>query len=88
MNQIRSTSTIEAQKGSASSHERVTAWSVAGIVALAMVLPAIGMIVGGFTYHRPLLGGFGVVLMVGLGIGYFIILWRIMKINQSEPGEY
>lgn len=56
------------------------------IVAIAMVLPAIGMIVGGFTYGRPRVGFLGIALMVALGIGYFLILNRLLKISHSEPG--
>jgi hypothetical protein len=37
------------------------------------------MIIGGFSYHRPLLGWFGIVLMVGLGVGYYVIMTFVLK---------
>lgn len=52
---------------------------LAAIIAIIMVLPALGMIVGGLAYGRVYLWGAGLGVMFGLGIGYFIILRGVLK---------
>ena len=56
-------------------------------VAAAFVLPAIGMVVGGFEMGRKWLGLTGLVLLVGLGVLYFVILFQIMKYRKLDPSE-
>jgi hypothetical protein len=52
---------------------------LASIIAVTMVLPALGMIAGGFAFGRLYLGDLGLALMVGLGIGYYVILKGVLK---------
>jgi F0F1-type ATP synthase assembly protein I len=77
--QITSTSKVRARDRGSLPRKASTIRIVASIVAIALVLPAIGMIIGGFSYHRPFLGAIGIALMVGLGLGYYIILRFILK---------
>ena len=47
--------------------------------AIALVLPAIGMIEAGFTSGERPIGLLGLALMLGLGIGYYLVLRLIFK---------
>ncbi|MBV8056669.1 MAG: hypothetical protein JO071_15665 [Deltaproteobacteria bacterium] len=52
-------------------------------IAAAFVLPAIGMVIGGFELGRKWIGITGLILLVGLGVLYFIILFEIMKSRKA-----
>jgi hypothetical protein len=52
-------------------------------IAVALVLPVIGLIVGGFSGGIPNLGIFGVALMLIVGTLYFWILWTVLKSRQD-----
>ena len=56
-------------------------------IATAFVLPAIGMVVGGFELGRKWVGITGLILLIGLGMPYFIILFKIMKSRKVDPSE-
>jgi hypothetical protein len=56
-------------------------------IAAAFVLPAIGMVVGGFELNRKWLGITGVILLVGLGVAYYVILLQMMKSRKVDPSE-
>jgi hypothetical protein len=56
-------------------------------IAAAFALPAIGMVVGGFEMGRNWLGLIGLILLVGLGVLYFVILFQIMKTRKVDPSE-
>jgi hypothetical protein len=56
-------------------------------IAPAFVLPAIGMVIGGFELGRNWVGITGVILLVGLGVPYFVILFQIMKSRKVDPSE-
>ena len=49
------------------------------LIAVALALPAIALIVGGFETNRVSFEIVGFVLLFVIGIAYFVILWRIMK---------
>jgi uncharacterized membrane protein YqjE len=49
------------------------------LIAVALALPAIALIVGGFEANRVSFEIVGFVLLFVIGIAYFVILWRIMK---------
>jgi hypothetical protein len=52
-------------------------------IAVSMVLPVIGLIIGGFDGGIQQLGIFGLVLMLVMGILYFWILWAVLKSRQD-----
>jgi hypothetical protein len=52
-------------------------------IAVSMVLPVIGLIIGGFDSGIQQLGIFGLVLMLVMGILYFWILWAVLKSRQD-----
>jgi hypothetical protein len=56
-------------------------------IAAAFALPAAGMVAVGFEMGRPRLGVTGLVLLVGLGLMYFVILFQIMKSRKIDPSE-
>jgi hypothetical protein len=56
-------------------------------IAAAFVLPALGMVIGGFELGRKWVGIAGLVLLVGLGVPYFVILFGIMKSRKVDPSE-
>lgn len=56
-------------------------------IAAAFALPAIGMVIAGFELGREWLGVTGIILLVGLGILYFVILFQIMKSRKVDPSE-
>jgi hypothetical protein len=45
------------------------------------------MVAAGFEMGRTRLGVSGLVLLVGLGIVYFVILFQIMKSRKIDPSE-
>jgi hypothetical protein len=55
--------------------------------ALAFVLPAVGMIVGGFIVGRMWIGITGVIIMTCFFVGYYLILWYIMKSRKLEANQ-
>ena len=57
------------------------------MTALAFVLPAVGMIIGGFALGRMWLGITGVIILTCLFVGYYLILWYIMKSRKVEANE-
>ena len=79
MNENKPSSAIGSRDPLSRPRNLSTIRSVSSILAIALVLPVIGMIIGGFTYHRPWLGWFGIVLMVGLGAGYYVISVFVLK---------
>jgi hypothetical protein len=54
------------------------------IISLAMVLPAVGMIFGGFDYGRRQLAFFGVAITVVFGVAYYIILIWILDRSTDQ----
>ena len=56
-------------------------------IAAAFVLPALGMVIGGFDMGRKWVGIAGIVLLVSLGVLYFVILYHIMKSRKINPNE-
>jgi len=56
-------------------------------IAAAFALPAVGMVAAGFEMGRTRLGVAGLVLLVGLGLVYFVILFQIMKSRKIDPSE-
>lgn len=56
-------------------------WHPVLIVCLAvvLVLPAVGMIVGGFSQGRFWLGLFGLGLFLALGAGYLEVAWLVLR---------
>ena len=56
-------------------------------IAAAFVLPALGMVIGGFDLGRKWVGIAGIVLLVSLGVVYFVILYHIMKSRKIGPDE-
>ena len=56
-------------------------------IAAAFALPAIGMVIAGFQMSRKWLGVAGVILLLGLGTVYFVILFQIMKSRKVDPSE-
>ena len=56
-------------------------------IAAAFALPAIGMVIGGFELDRKWVGITGLILLVGLGVVYFVILFEIMKSRKVDPEE-
>ena len=57
------------------------------LIAAAFVLPALGMVIGGFEMGKKSVGIMGLILLVGLGVPYFVILFKIMKSRKVNPGE-
>jgi hypothetical protein len=57
------------------------------IIAIAFALPAAGMVAGGFITSRMWLGITGLIILVSLGVGYYLILWQIMKSRKLDPSE-
>ena len=56
-------------------------------IAAAFALPALGMVISGFAFGRKWLGITGVLLLVGLGLLYFLILFQIMRSRKIDPSE-
>ncbi len=56
-------------------------------IAAAFALPAIGMVVGGFALGRNWVGIAGLLLLLGLGVVYYVILFEIMKSRKVDPAE-
>jgi hypothetical protein len=56
-------------------------------IAAAFVLPAIGMVIGGFEHGRKWVGIAGLILLIGLGVLYFVILVKIMTSRKVDPEE-
>ena len=56
-------------------------------IAVAFALPALGMVISGFALRREWLGIAGVLLLVGFGVVYFVILFQIMKSRKIDPSE-
>ena len=57
------------------------------VTAIAFVLPALAMVIDGFTMGRKWIGVVGLILLVGFGVWYFVILFHIMKSRKVGPGE-
>jgi len=57
------------------------------IIAAAFILPALGMVIGGFELGRKWVGITGLILLVGLGVPYFVILFEIMKSRKVDPSK-
>jgi hypothetical protein len=57
------------------------------LTAIAFVLPSVGMIIGGFSMGRMWLGIGGVIILTCLFVGYYVILWYIMKSRKLEADE-
>jgi hypothetical protein len=57
------------------------------VIAAAFVLPAIGMVIGGFELGRKWVGIAGLILLIGLGVLYFVILVKIMTSRKVDPEE-
>jgi hypothetical protein len=45
------------------------------------------MVIGGFELGRKWVGITGLILLVGLGVPYFVILVKIMKSRKVDPSE-
>jgi uncharacterized membrane protein len=56
-------------------------------IAAAFSLPALGMVIAGFELGRKWLAVTGLILLVGWGIVYFVILYQIMKSRKVDPSE-
>lgn len=56
-------------------------------IAAAFALPALGMVIGGFGMGRQWVGIAGVLLLVGFGVFYFLILFQIMRSRKIDPSE-
>lgn len=56
----------------------LTPWGFAVVIAIAMVLPAIGVIFAGFVDGSLTIGFFGLGLLIAMGIGYYVVLWKIV----------
>lgn len=56
----------------------LTPWTFAVVIAISMVLPAIGMIVGGFADGSFSVGFFGLGLLIATAIGYYVVLWKLV----------
>jgi hypothetical protein len=57
----------------------VSPLSTAIIFAVVMVLPAIGMIAGGFDMGRVWLGCFGTAIFVGMMAGYTVAAYMVFS---------
>jgi len=57
------------------------------VIAIALALPAAGMVAGGFITARMWLGVTGLIILLALAIGYYLILWHIMKSRKLDPSE-
>ena len=51
---------------------------ISAIISFAMVLPAVGMVFGGFDYGRRQLALLGVAIIVVFGVTYYVILKWIL----------
>ena len=57
---------------------------VSAIISFAMVLPAAGMVFGGFDYGRRQLALFGIAIIVVFGITYYAILKWILDRSTDQ----
>jgi hypothetical protein len=58
-------------------------WVFSVAIAISLVLPVIGLIIGGFDSGILKLGVFGLALMLVMGIAYYLILWMVLKSRQD-----
>jgi hypothetical protein len=49
------------------------------ILAVVLVLPAVGMIIEGFSHGRLWVGLFGSGLFLALGTGYLVVAWLVFS---------
>jgi hypothetical protein len=54
------------------------------ILAVVLVLPALGMIIGGFSQGRFWLGLFGVGLLLAFGTGYLTVAWLVFSRSDGS----
>jgi hypothetical protein len=60
-----------------------TLWLFSVAIAISLVLPVIGLIIGGFDSGIFQLGVFGLALMLVMGTAYYSILWMVLKSRQD-----
>jgi hypothetical protein len=56
-------------------------------IAAAVVLPAIALVVVGLELGRTSLAMIGVILLVGLTVPFFVILFQMMKSRKTGRSE-
>jgi hypothetical protein len=57
-------------------------------IAAAFALPAIGMAAMGFEMGRTWVGVGGLILLLGLGTLYYVLLYGVMRTRKIDPSEH